>query len=541
MVSSGRHPIVAFSLLLCAIFSANAQTAVDKASTSTISGKVTLGGKGISGLVVGLSTETSFTSIYITRMRAVTDEDGNYRIKNVPPGTYKVLVSALTDVPGDRLTSITVGKDEVIENIDITLVRGGVITGKVTDADGRPVVEEQISFSSTTPSRGFPYFRIIRTDDRGVYRAFGLPAGRYIVSAGRDSVSSFGRAATEHLRTYHPSTHNAAEATPIEVNEGSEATNVDITLDRQVTRYTARGRIIDGETSQPLPNTRIGVQLFYGDNNSGSTSSGTAAESTKDGEFKIENLPPGKYAVYLDSQADAERFSEPVRFELIDQDVEGLLIGTSKGGTASGMVVLDGPHDPKVKANLAGTQIVASVSNEYYGRTQPSATINPDGSFRLTGLPAGRLTLDLPYMRGRLQLVRLERDGVVSRSSIDIKDREQITGLRVVVSQANGTIRGVLKFPEGWAVPAQARLQVWVRRTDDPAANILPVEPDARSQFLVQGLVAGTYEFLVRVVGVPSDQLPRIPKPAQTVVVTNGAIADVTITLQMLKPGPGGP
>jgi hypothetical protein len=49
MVSSGRQMIVSVLLLVSAIVSANAQPAVDKGS---ISGKVTIGGKGVSGLVV---------------------------------------------------------------------------------------------------------------------------------------------------------------------------------------------------------------------------------------------------------------------------------------------------------------------------------------------------------------------------------------------------------------------------------------------------------------------------------------------------------
>jgi protocatechuate 3,4-dioxygenase beta subunit len=262
MVSSDRQIIVALLLLLTALASANAQTAVDKSSTSTISGKVTLAGKGVSGLVVGLAIATPSNTTYVTQLRAVTDEEGNYRIKNVPPDSYQVLVSSSQYVQSEARTSVVVGKNEVVENINVTLIRGGVITGKVTDADGRPVVEEQIFFSSTTATNAFPYWRTIRTDDRGVYRAFGLPPGRYTVSAGKDSVSSFGRSGTGYQRTYHPSTVNAAEAIAIEVNEGSEATNVDIMLGRQVQKYAARGRIIDGETSQPLPNAGIGIKFF---------------------------------------------------------------------------------------------------------------------------------------------------------------------------------------------------------------------------------------------------------------------------------------
>jgi len=212
MVSSSLQIFVRLLLLLSAIVSANAQSAVDRASSSTISGKVTIGGKGASGLVVGLADETPSSSIHITGLKAVTDEDGNYRIKNVPPGTYKVMVAAPAYVQSDGLTPVVVGKNEVAENVDVTLARGGVITGKIIDAGGRPVLEEQVFFSLTTPSRAFPNMRTIRTDDRGIYRAYGLPAGHYLVSAGKNG---------GHQRMYHPSTVNPADATVIQVNEGS--------------------------------------------------------------------------------------------------------------------------------------------------------------------------------------------------------------------------------------------------------------------------------------------------------------------------------
>ena len=537
MVSSSRQIILWIFLLFSVIVSANAQPA-DKASSSTISGKVTIGGKGVSGLVVGLATETPYSSIHITNLKAVTDEDGNYRFKNVPPGTYRVMAATGAYVQSDRAAPVLLGKNEVVENIDITLVRGGVITGKVTDADGRPVVEEQVFFSITTQQRALPYLRTIRTDDRGVYRAFGLPAGRYLVSAGKDSVSAFSRASAGHQRTYHPSAATPADAIPVQVNEGSEVTKVDITLGRQLSKFSVRGRIIDGETSKPVPNAHIGVQLHFDRN--GSTSTSDAAQSTKDGEFKIENLPPGQYSVYLVSPPDSSTFSEPVRFELTDQDIDGLLIKTSQGGTASGVVVLEGTHDPTIKANLLGTPIAVFISNELLRRASPYAKINPDGSFRITGLPAGRLTLNLPQNQDRLQLMRVERDGVVYRNGIDIKEREQITGLRVVVNQANGTIRGALKLPEGLQLTATMRLLVSVKRIEDPSFNVPPVEADGRRQFLIQGLVAGTYEFNVRAVGVPGEQRPGILRPTQTVVVANGATADITIALQM-PTVPGGP
>jgi hypothetical protein len=70
----------------------------------------------------------------------------------------------------------------------------------------------------------------------------------------------------------------------------------------------------------------------------------------------------------------------------------------------------------------------------------------------------------------------------------------------------------------------------------------LTMEADARGHFLIERLVPGTYEVVVVVlVSLPPSQRPRFPRPTQTVVVTGGAAAEVTLTLQMPNPAPGGP
>src|SRR5687767_9690982 len=180
MVSSAaRQTIVCTLLLLIPVVGVRSQGAADKAASSTISGKVTVGGKGLQGIVVALAISDQYRSNFRpTRFRSTTDVDGNYRITNVPPGSYDVIAASPTYVPTEGRKSLIVNKNETVENIDITLERGGVITGKVTDADGRPVIEEMVYFSAIKTTRPLPYFRNVRTDDRGVYRAYGVPADR---------------------------------------------------------------------------------------------------------------------------------------------------------------------------------------------------------------------------------------------------------------------------------------------------------------------------------------------------------------------------
>jgi hypothetical protein len=79
---------------------------------------------------------------------------------------------------------------------------------------------------------GYAFNDVLRayTDDRGVYRAYGLPAGRYKVKVGDPSTGRtkvlFGRAPLPE--SYHPGVTNRSKAEVVEVAAGSEATDIDI-------------------------------------------------------------------------------------------------------------------------------------------------------------------------------------------------------------------------------------------------------------------------------------------------------------------------
>ena len=69
-------------------------------------------------------------------------------------------------------------------------MRGGAITGTVTNAMGEPVVAVRVRATMIRDARGeSPRLPVLisseqPTDDRGIYRIYGLRPGTYIVSAG---------------------------------------------------------------------------------------------------------------------------------------------------------------------------------------------------------------------------------------------------------------------------------------------------------------------------------------------------------------------
>jgi protocatechuate 3,4-dioxygenase beta subunit len=546
MVSSARQAIACILLIFSTALYARPQSPAEKGPTSTITGKITVKGKGVPGVAVSLGLiETSNSST--TRHRGVTDDEGNYRITNVLPGSYQVMIAAPAFASVDRLgtqKTIIVNKGEAVENIDFAFVRGGVITGRVTDSEGRPLIEEDVYVVPADREERHLYFGMAngRTDDRGIYRIFGLHPGRYRVAAGQDEEGGFGgmRGRVQYKRTFHPDTAEPSEATVIELKEGDEVANVDITVPvgRTISKYSASGRIVDGETGRPMADVPYGVQMFISPNSSSSMSNG--AVSNREGEFKLTSLAPGKYAVFVESGPNREWRADPVHFEVTDQNVTGLIIKTTNGASASGLVVLEGTNDKAIYEKLIKGRLYGQVMNDTPDRgSSPSTSINPDGSFRLSGLQAGVLGFGFPD--SRLRIVRIERDGVAYPQGVEIKESEQLTGLRLIFNYGNGTIRGVVKLEKG---PPNGQFNISLRRLGENEGGPFisnhnePPQVDARGQFVAEGLLPGTYE--VSAAYAPEMRTPW-RRTTQQVVVNNGTVTNVTLTIDPDAPVPSRP
>ena len=510
----------------------HAQNQPTKTVPATVSGKVTHKGNGMARIVVGARRVNGPAGTVV----ATTDEDGNYRMSNIPAGEYEIMpASAQFVMPQGigRIKRLIVNEGESVEKIDFALVRGGVITGKVTDAEGRPVIEVPVEVVPESFS-GDPMADLrpgdYATDDRGIYRLWGLSPGKYRVAAGAsEDRMYYGRRQAFYSQTFHPSAPDPSGATVIELTEGGEVTNVDITLRRTQSVFTVTARVVDGDTGQPIPDLTYGLQKFR-ENASSSTS---GHRSNRSGVITLENVTPGKYALFVESSAQRQLYAEPVQFEVVDQDIKDLVIKTSSGSTVSGEVVIEGMEERVARGKLDGLVVHAFVmiADDRFGHgASRSGRVNADGSFTLSGLRPGTINFSIwhqrPVPRADLDVARIERDGVVL-PSVEIKAREQIKGLRLILRTRSGRIRGMVKFENG-PLPGDAPVQVQIRKIGEERYETY-AEVDDRGRFVSDHLAAGVYEVSVFVYGLQGR--PRTSK--QEVVVSDNQVSEITLTLDL--------
>jgi hypothetical protein len=275
---------------------------------------------------------------------AMTDDEGRYAFNELAAGRYTVSVSKMGHVgvtfgqtrPGRPGTPIQLTDGQKF-SASLELPRGSVITGTVVDEYGEANAGTQVRVMRYIMQGGRRTLQQAgngSTDDRGIYRVYGLQPGDYIVSAVprnagpgvdvarlqaelaavRERIASApgDGAAVRELATragmlqgqlpqaeeqttgyapvYFPGTVSAAQAGTVTLNIGEERASVDFQLVR-VPLARIDGTVVNS-TGQPTDN----VQLTLTDAATsvpGAITMGVRADA--DGRFHLANVPPGSY------------------------------------------------------------------------------------------------------------------------------------------------------------------------------------------------------------------------------------------------------
>ena len=350
--------------------------------------------------------------------------------------------------------------------------RTAVIRGTVVNySNGSPISGVRISVS--VPGHGG--IAGSDTSDATGHYAIHVPPEKYTAYATKD-----GFVAQSHK--------DVADFPVIQANDDQE-TVADF---RMIPGAVISGRVMDTNGS-PIPNVRLGANIKIYRQGMVDVSMKASAQTNAQGEYRIANLPSGRY--FLQAIRDDDVNKPGRQFEAVFypaaariDDAESLRVAVGEEKRSIDFRLSDAAiHSVSGKITFLDSgrpvpNMAIQVYPDYLGpATRASVDAQPDGTFRLNGLTAGRYR-----MEGKQR--RIDYDGVPASflhffevTSGDIRDMAIHVGRGL---KLHGTVQAL-----GGKLP------------DQLIADILYRDPvdDARHEFIQTAPVSstdGTFEFM---------------------------------------------
>ena len=484
-------------------------------------------GMGLAGITVRL-TPTGATQAGQARTTS-TDDEGNFRFNDLLARVYSVAASggrAYVPAPKSAAERAEPRRVRIGESVTLTMIRGGVITGRVTNSAGEGLIAMPLMAIMVRDADGNPIaaqspFSPTASDDRGVYRFFGLTPGAYVVLAnyGNPYWDSQASLYDNEAPTYYPSSTRDT-AVEVQVVSGGEASGIDIRY-RSERGHAVSGKLVGAKESGNVDLLHVAAQTLIA----------TKYVAPRSGEagFDFFGVPDGDYELIARESGDeAAAASSPRQVTVRGADVAGLELRLLPLGSIAGRVAVEpaqGVCEKPLRNLLEEILVTARPEEKPRAETDPiskpnssEAAVNDKGEFELRKLNAVRyrLALNLPnenlYVKSAMQSAA-KPPADLARNGVQLKQGEKLSGVTITLAEGAASLRGkVTASKAGARLPSRVRI------------HLIPAEPSAADDllryaekfatgdgaFTFTNLTPGKYWLLARAVaeGEPADRPP---------------------------------
>jgi hypothetical protein len=426
---------------------------------------------------------------------STTDADGRFELRDLPAGRWTISATKggfVTQQFGQRHPFESVEPVDLADGqrftANFTLSRGSAITGRVSDEFGDPITGARVQVLRSQAQQGrrrlVPTANGAQTDDTGAFRVFGLAPGEYYVAASLQAAPADSSTnPVSYAPTYFPGTGNIADAQRITLTLGTEQSGINFVL-QPVRAVRVSGTVVDsnGAPTQALLNL---TPAGFGDD--GGLQLGNPARVLPDGSFTILNVVPGEYVLTVNGRPNGNATPEVASMPVTvgNDDLAGVSIATSKGGTIRGTIVADN------NAKVATTNIQVSVQalRPAPGNFQPRTQVSSAGTFELNGL-IGAQVLRVDRLPDGWTVKSIRANGRdITDTALEFRGSEAATvqvALTNRISEVSGAVKAngqpvtsasVVLFPEDaaqWVFPSRRVRMVRVDQTGVFHAQSLP-------------------------------------------------------------------
>jgi protocatechuate 3,4-dioxygenase beta subunit len=395
---------------------------------------------------------------------ASTDASGAFRFEGVEPGAWTLSAerSGFVLDPGSEHSVVDVKAAPAESEVTLKMVRTGAISGRVRDSDGEPVTGASVQVAPVNPKKGVaPQFGAA-TDDRGEYRVYNIPPGKYHIAVSYDppfqqrqvrmqrSAAQPNNALQETLAlTYYPAALDPKQAQTINMEAGADLQGYDIRI------LSARGVTVRGVVSAAVGGP-AGAIVFVSLTPVRRTIGFRSYENViqdPSGVFELTQVLAGAYALAATAPLGDKGLSAHQVIDVGNTDIDGIQLALAPPQTLSGVIIL--PEGRKMPPGLVTA--LAPRDNRYEGSTGGGGLSQPgsDGEFQIRNVAPGDYDVVLANTGpGDDLYVSAIREGDDDALAGGIHVGPQSVGpLRIVLKGNGGTVLASVKDSKGKPLP----------------------------------------------------------------------------------------
>lgn len=432
--------------------------------------------------------------------------DGTFYFRQAPAGRYLLFAEASGFLRGMYTEGlhkrtpafITVDQDTTV-SLTLALVEEGVISGRVSDKEGRPVVGMSVRGWKLTTSFGKAELIApspdATSDKDGRYILPSLDAGTYYISTHNGSpalkASDNGQLPSPSMMTTYFPSASLEEAIPVAVRPGMPNSDINIVM------RTAELHHLRGSVTLSTPKNAF-VRLSMDDGISTATVE-TVAPVRRDNAFDIAGVAPGRYLIELTSSVDGPTLdSQHVAIGAKDQNE--IVLEEQTLVTVSGQIALHNQQIPN------GWRILLSpVDRKASGRPPALGMVKTDGTFTIADIYPGAYLVRLLGETNGIYIKELN----LGHHRVDGR-RITITAhepLDVVLESVTNEIEGTVDLAALIDKSKSGNFTVLgISDSEDYDASSIRVSPvDANGSYHLRNVKPGKTKLFAAPVSVPQD------------------------------------
>jgi carboxypeptidase family protein len=351
-----------------------------------------------------------------TGLSAVTDASGHFAFRQLAAGQYNIFVQSEKYPPtqdsldGNQPHSLSLAADEQKQDITLSLTPGASVRGRIVDDDGNPMSgcnATAMQLRDTGMGRTLQQSGNSQSDEKGEYRIYNLPRGKYYVQVRcfktiplphafvrRDAIMDVPRLTYEPL--FYPGAADPISAAKVQATPGADISGIDFKM------TPARGIALRGHVG-PASAGIIQVSLTPKDPLIRDFRTQGMRVNASTGEFRIQNVLPGSYDLVASTAEGGQSFFAKTSVEVGDAPLEPIELTLGPAPTVTGTILIEGDTNlPMTNGDLR----MNPIDGRPMMQPPPPAKVQSDGTFVINSVTPGHWRLFLGGVQGYIKSVQ---------------------------------------------------------------------------------------------------------------------------------------